>query len=557
MEPSVKQLARVKALMGKMTPEEKVGQMILVDPRFLETPADISRYNLGGIFVNGGGAPPPNTIDSWISLAKKMQGYAQKSSQAIPLLLGTDGVHGHNNLHGAVLFPHNIGLGAGNNSLLVEEIARITSQELATTGFNWNFAPCVAVVDNPRWGRTYESFSSETEIVTRLSAAAVKGTQTNFGSGKARVLACAKHFIGDGGTSGGVDRGNTNVSLAGLRERFLPPYEAAIAAGVGSIMLSYSQWNGTPCHASQALISDLLKHELGFKGFVVSDWDAIDTLAAEDRYIDALSISINAGLDMIMASRKYKECHAGLLELLSRGEIPLSRINDAVNRILTAKAGLGLLNTQAPDLPSRTQTVPGESRQLARRAVRESLVLLKNDAILPLGSHVKNIHVCGEFARDIGLQCGGWSISWQGSPGRITEGTTILEGLRNHAPAHINISYSKEADVPDVTDLIVAVAGEYPYAEFHGDSKDLKLPLDQQAFLTALHDINIPVLLILITGRPLNLTPHLNKFEATLVAWLPGTEGDGIAEALYNNDLPVGALPLDWPTTLKKDRGRE
>ncbi|NQV49395.1 MAG: glycoside hydrolase family 3 protein [Candidatus Marinimicrobia bacterium] len=553
MEPSAKQLARVKALVAKMTPEEKVGQMILVDPRSLETPDDISRYHLGGIFVNGGGAPPPNTMESWISLAEKVQDYALKSSQAIPLLLGTDGVHGHNNLDGSVLFPHNIGLGAGNNPEQVAEIARITSLAMAATGFNWNFAPCVAVVDNPRWGRTYESFSSETETVSRLSAAAVRGVQTDFGSGKARVLACAKHFIGDGGTAGGVDRGNTQMSMGELRARFLPPYIAAIAAGVGSIMLSYNQWNGTPCHASRLLISALLKRELGFKGFVVSDWDAIDNLAPENRFIDALSLSINAGLDMIMTSRKYKACHAGLLELLSQGDLPLSRVNDAVERILTAKAALGLLDTQRPELPSMTAIDHLENRKIARRAVRESLVLLKNDALLPLGSNYKRIHVCGEFADDIGLQCGGWSISWQGSKGKITEGTTILEGLRNLAAPELTVSYSQGVEMPDGTDLIIAVAGEYPYAEFHGDSKDLELPLDQQAFLTALTNSDVPVLLILITGRPLVITPYLDKFEATLVVWLPGTEGDGVAEALYNRDLPTGKLPMDWPGLREHD----
>ncbi|NQT62013.1 MAG: glycoside hydrolase family 3 protein [Candidatus Marinimicrobia bacterium] len=550
MELSASQRTNVKALIEGMTPEEKVGQMILSDPRHLETPDDISRFNLGGIFVNGGGAPQPNTIESWTLLSEKMQYYANQSSMAIPLLLGTDAVHGHNNLYGSVLFPHNIGLGSANNPQLVEEIARITSLELAVTGFNWNFAPCVAVFDNPRWGRTYESFSSETEIVTQLSAAAVRGVQTNFGSGKARILACAKHFIGDGGTNGGVDRGNTEMGLAELKALFLPPYESAIAAGVGSIMLSYNQWNGTPCHANRTLISDLLKYELGFKGFVVSDWDAIDDLAPKNRYINALSISVNAGLDMIMTSRKYKECHAGLLELLSEGDIPLSRINDAVERILTAKASLGLLETQGPELPSATQIDRMKSRQIARRAVVESLVLLKNDAILPLKSHVKHIHVCGEFADDIGLQCGGWSISWQGDKGRITEGTTILEGISNQAPPDINIGYSKEADIPDGTDLIIVVVGEYPYAEFHGDSKDLTLPLDQQAFLTALDHIHIPVLLILITGRPLLITSYLDRFEATLVAWLPGTEGDGIAEALFNKDLPKGSLPMHWPNKL-------
>ena len=551
MDLSVKQLAQVTALVSKMTPEEKVGQMILVDPRFLDTPSDISTFNIGGVFVNGGGAPPPNTTESWISLAKTMQHHAGESSMKIPLLLGTDAVHGHNNLYGSVLFPHNIGLGAGNNPRLVEEIARITALELASTGFNWNFAPCVAVVDDPRWGRTYESFSSDTEITTRLGSAAVKGIQSSFGTGQARVLACAKHFVGDGGTAGGVDRGNTTMELAELRARFLPPYEAAIAAGVGSIMLSYNQWNGTPCHASRNLINDLLKHELGFKGFVVSDWDAIDDLAPENRYVDAISRSINAGLDMIMASRKYKACHAGLLELLSSGGIPLSRINDAVTRILTAKAWLGLLDAAQPELPLTTQIDPVKNRNIARRAIRESVVLLKNESILPLKSKVKRIHVCGEFADDLGLQCGGWSISWQGSRGRITEGTTILEGLRNQAAPDMTVSYSPGAEVPDGTDLIIAVAGEYPYAEFHGDLKELELPQDQLEFLTALTNSPVPVLFILLAGRPLVIKPYLDKFAATVVAWLPGTEGDGVAEALFSRELPTGNLPMGWPDDKK------
>ncbi|NQV15096.1 glycoside hydrolase family 3 protein [bacterium] len=551
MELSASQLAQVKAIINRMTPEEKAGQMILTDPRFLETPGDISRFNLGGIFVNGGGAPPPNTIDSWILLAEKMQHHGRKSSLAIPLLLGTDAVHGNNNFHGAVLFPHNIGLGAGNNPLLVEEISRITSLELAATGFNWNFAPCAAVVDDPRWGRTYECYSSDTGIVSQLAAAAVRGVQTNFGTGKARVLACAKHFIGDGGTAGGVDRGNTNIGLAELRARFLPPYEAAIAAGVGSIMLSYNQWNGTYCHGSRTLITDLLKNELGFKGLVVSDWDAIEYLAPKDQYIDAISISINAGLDMIMASRKYKTCHEGLLELMSKGDIPLSRINDAVERILTTKAALGLLDAQRPELPSKIMIGCKEHRQIARKAVQESLVLLKNDSILPLGSKFKQIHICGEFADDIGLQCGGWSISWQGSKGKITEGTTIMEGIRDQAPMGIEISYSKEATVADGTDLVIAVAGEYPYAEFHGDSQDLGFPQDQEAFLSSLIKFDIPVLLILITGRPLIITPNLNNVEAIMAAWLPGTEGAGIADVLFSQDIPTGRLPTNWPSVLE------
>ena len=547
MEPSTAHLAEVKTIIAGMTPAEKVGQMILSDPRFLETPDDISRLNLGGIFVNGGGAPPPNTIESWILLAEIMQQYAHKSSQSIPLLLGTDAVHGHNNLYGSVLCPHNIGLGAANNAHDVGEIFRNTSLELAATGFNWNFAPCIAVSDNPRWGRTYESFSSNTEITSQLGVAAVKGIQTNFGSGKARVLACAKHFIGDGATTDGIDRGNANIELSELRARFLPPYKASIDAGVGSIMLSYNQWMGTFCHGSRTLITDLLKHEMGFKGFVVSDWDAIDDLAPEDRFIEALSISINAGLDMIMTSRKYKACHAGLLELLDSNEIPISRIDDAVTRILFAKASLGLLDEQKPQLPSELHIDRKRHQQLARKAVQESLVLLKNVNILPLGSNIKQIHVCGEFAHDLGLQCGGWSITWQGGRGRITAGTSILEGLRKQASPNMELSYSTDAEIPHGTDLIIAVAGEYPYAEFHGDSKDLELPPDQTAFLATLHNLNVPVLLILITGRPLVITQHLDKFEATLVAWLPGSEGDGIADAVFNQELPKGHLPMDWP----------
>jgi beta-glucosidase len=515
----------------------------------------VQKYFLGSV-LSGGASDPPNgnTARDWLDFATEFQKPALQTRLKIPLIYGIDAVHGHNNVDGAVIFPHNIGLGATHDSKLVERAGRVTAEEVAGTGIRWAFAPCVTVPQNESWGRTYEGYSDNAALVSELGAAAVRGFQGNKLSAEpTSVLACAKHFIGDGGTTGGVDQGNTVCDEATLRKLFLPPYRAAVKAGVGSVMVSYSSWNGVKMHGNKYLLTEVLKGELDFRGFLVSDWAAIDQLSPD--YKSDIEQSINAGLDMIMIpngtdkTNNYVEFIDDLKSLVANGRVSQSRIDDAVRRILRIKFRLGLFEGTATD-PKLTAAIGSpEHRAVARVAVRKSLVLLKNENhLLPLSKRIKRLAVVGVAADDLGMQCGGWTIDWQGGRGNLTHGgTTILAAIRQTVSPETEVTFSPDAGNLKNADAVIAVVGEQPYAEMKGDRTNLDLSAEDLALIARAKAGGAPVVTILFSGRPLILHSALDDSDAFVAAWLPGTEGQGVTDVLFGDFKFTGKLPRVWP----------
>ena len=553
----------VETLMGDMTLKEKIGQMTQVDRQFLNDISDISKYGFGSLLSGGGSTPATNEPKAWADMYDSYQREALKTRLQIPLIYGIDAVHGHNNVVGATIFPHNIGLGATRDAALVEAVARATALEVAATGMDWDFAPCLAVPDDYRWGRTYEGFSEDTDLVSQLGGAAVRGYQSTDISNPQSVLACAKHFIGDGGTTFGtglnnlIDRGNLAISEEELRKRHLPPFQKAIDEGVATFMAAYNTWNDVKCHANKFLLTDLLKDELGFKGFVVSDWAAIEEIPGD--YKSDIITSINAGIDMVMVPGAVKfgnESFENFLKLLEEsvqeGSIPMERIDDAVKRILLIKKQSGLFDRPFSDQQLLAHIGSDKHRQIAREAVRKSMVLLKNkDGILPLPKEGKTIIVAGRGADNIGMQSGGWTISWQGDMGQTTDGTTILDAIKSAVSPGTVVEYT-----PDGTaytgDLAVVVVGEKPYAEMQGDRKDLKLDKEDLDVIKRFKENDIPVVVVLLSGRPMIITDEIEKWDGLIAAWLPGTEGSGVADVLFGDYNPTGKLSFSWPKNINQ-----
>jgi beta-glucosidase len=543
-----------REMLARMTLEEKIGQMVQVDMNWLKDKADIQKYGIGSMLSGGDSDPADITAKGWRDACSEYQNRALTTRLKIPLLYGIDAVHGHNNVDGAVLFPQNIGLGATRDPSLVQKAARVTAEEVAGTAIQWAFAPCVAVAQDERWGRTYESYGERTELVTQLGAAAVRGFQQRLPRG-GYILGCAKHFIGDGGTENGVDQGNTVCDEPTLRRLFLPPYAAAIKAGVGSIMVSYSSWNGKKMHGNRYLLTDVLKGELGFRGFLISDYAAIDQLSPN--YKADIEESINAGLDMIMIpngpgqKNNYVDFITFLKELISEGRVPLARVDDAVRRILAVKYDMGLFEFPFGD-PKLTQAVGSDAhRKVARQCVRESLVLLKNDHhTLPLSSKLPQLTILGRGADDLGIQCGGWTISWQGKTGRVTSGgTTILQAIRKTVSPKTAVWYSTNGSQLADAKVVLVVVGELPYAEMKGDRKDLSLAPEDLQLVQAAKQSGSRVVTVVLSGRPLVLGPALEASDAVVAAWLPGTEGEGVVDVLFGAAKPTGKLPRTWPRT--------
>ena len=556
--------AEAKALLATMTLEEKVGQMTQAEQEKLTDVKDIQTYFLGSLLSGGSSDPKAgNSLQAWTEMYDGYQKLALQTRLKIPILYGVDAVHGHNNVLGAVVFPHNIGLGATRDPKLVEEIARLTAEEVRATGIQWAFAPCVAVARDERWGRTYESFSEDPSLVAELGTAAVRGLQGTDLKDPLRVLACAKHYVGDGGTSWNsaphlaaqgarLDQGDTRLSEAELRRIHLAGYPAAIAAGVGSIMPSYNSWNGEKASGSKRLLTDILKTELGFEGFLISDYNALDQLPGDRRA--QVKQSINAGMDMVMVPEKYKEFYAALKDLAEKGEVPMARVDDAVLRILRVKIAIGLMDPARSSLADRSLQARFGSpahREVARRAVRQSLVLLKNEKkTLPLSKTAKRIVVAGKNADDIGNQCGGWTIDWQGKSGPIVPGgTTILAALKAAAKGG-EVTFSVDGTGATGADVAVVVVGEKPYAEFFGDREDLALDKDDLAAIANVKKAGIPVVVVVVSGRPLILGDALGQADAVVAAWLPGTEGQGVADVLFGDYKPTGKLSFTWPRTM-------
>ena len=547
----------ISDLLEKMTLEEKIGQMTQVDRQFLNDISDISKYKLGSLLSGGGSAPDVNTPVSWAEMYDAYQQEALKTPLAIPLMYGIDAVHGHNNVVGATIFPHNIGLGATGDPQLVEAVSKATALEVAATGIDWTFAPCITVPRDIRWGRTYEGFSSDPELVTILGTAAVKGFQSDKLDNPEGILACAKHYVGDGGTEFGtgidglVDRGDVKLSEAEFREIHLRAYKKVIEAGVATIMASFNSFNGEKIHGSKYLLTDLLKNELNFKGFVISDWAAIDEIPGD--YKSDIITAINAGIDMVMVSggnEPYPKFLKLFKEAVNEGAIPMSRIDDAVRRILLVKKKYGLFDRPFADKSLLVHVGSDEHRELARDAVRKSLVLLKNtNQLLPLKKAGLKITVAGKGADNLGMQLGGWSISWQGDMGYTTPGTTILEAVKATVADSNLVQYSVNGS--DATgDVAIVVVGEEPYAEMKGDRDELSLNQSDLDVISTIQAKGIPVIVVLISGRPMLITDQLPQWDALLAAWLPGTEGQGIADVLFGDYSPTGKLSFAWPRSM-------
>jgi beta-glucosidase len=570
--PSPKSLSsydgKVNDLLSKMTLEEKIGQMTQAEQDALKDVSDIENYFLGSVLSGGNSDPKEgNSLKAWTDMYDRYQSHALKTRLGIPILYGVDAVHGHNNVLGAVIFPHNIGLGCTRNPKLVEKAARVTAEEVRATGINWAFAPCVTVPRDERWGRTYEGFGETPELARTLGEAAVKGFQGDDLGNPLGVLACAKHFAGDGGTTYGtgilkdgnskerwpMDRGDTRLSEQELKEIHMQGYVTAIKAGVGSIMPSYNSWNGVKCSGSKRLMTEILKQEMGFEGFLISDYNALEELPGDSK--SQIEQSINAGMDMVMVPQRYREFFNGLRDLVKEGRVPMSRIDDAVRRILRVKFALGLMDKGRSHLADRSLQKSfgsAEHRQVARECVRESLVLLKNDKkALPISKGLARVHVAGKSADDIGNQCGGWTVAWQGQSGDVTPGgTTIFKAIQNAVSKKTKVTFSKDGTDAAGADLGVVVIGETPYAEMLGDREDLSLAQEDVAAIENMKKAGIPVVAVLVSGRPLIIDKALDKCDAFIAAWLPGTEGQGVADVLFGDYKPTGKLSFSWPRSM-------
>jgi beta-glucosidase len=553
---------QVNELISRMTLEEKIGQMTQAEQDALKDQGDIETYFLGSLLSGGSSDPKAgNSLDAWTELYDRLQSRAMKTRLAIPLLYGIDAVHGHNNVLGATVFPHNIGLGCTRNARLVEEAARVTAREVRATGIQWTFAPCVTVPRDERWGRTYEGFGETPELARELGEAAVRGFQGNDLSHPLSILACAKHYVGDGGTTMGtggfekklLDQGDTRLSEKELREIHMQGYVSTVKAGVGSIMPSYSSWNGVKVSGDKRLLTDILKTELGFEGFLISDYNAIDQITKD--YKQAIEISINAGMDMVMVPTKYREFFTLLKELVNEGKVPVARIDDAVKRILRVKFAMGLMDksrSQFADRSLHKRFGSMEHRRVARECVRQSLVLLKNaKKTLPLSKKAARIHVGGKSADDIGNQCGGWTIDWQGKSGDVMPGgTTILKAIQNAVSPTTKVTFSKDGSGGEGASVGVVVVGETPYAEGVGDREDLSLAAEDLAAIENMKKAGLMVVVVLLSGRPMIIDRALAHADAFVAAWLPGTEGQGVADVLFGDYKPTGKLSHTWPRSV-------
>lgn len=570
MDPTKDVEERVEALLAQMTLEEKVGQMLQPEQNGISL-NEITQYGVGSVLSGGGSAPKSgNGADDWQKHINKIKQAALDTRLGIPVLYGVDAVHGHTNIYGATAFPHNIGLGAANDEELMERMGAVVAEEVRATGIQWTFAPTLANPQNELWGRTYEGFSEDAELVAKLGAAFVRGVQGEIGSeehlSETKVLGTAKHYIGEGYTTEGINQGNVEMPEeefeALLHDTLLVPYKAALDAGVRTVMVSFNSVNGLKCHENDYLVNQVLKGELGFTGLVVGDYNGVQQVSGAT-YKDQIANAVNAGVDLLMEPYSWKEVYNNLLKAVEEGAVTQERIDDAVSRILRVKFEAGLFEEQ---VGSETENEllaefgSDEHREVAREAVRKSMVLLKNDTVegqtaMQALADSSNILVVGSKANDIGAQCGGWTISWQGNVGNITKGTTILDGLKN-AAGDKNISYSMDGKISGEEDAIIVVVGEDPYAETSGDrsSSNLTITNSDKALLQNMNEDlqkarenGVPVIMLLFSGRPITIADYVENFDAIVAAWLPGTEGDGVADVLLGEYDFTGTLTYTWP----------
>lgn len=539
-------LTPIEQKLASMTLDEKIGQMVQAE-RYSIDATKIKNTNMGSVLSGGGSHPNPNTVEGWLDLTQGLNAGALSGTAELPLLYGVDAVHGHNNLKGAVLFPHNIALGATHDPDLIERIGKATAVQLKATGVTWDFAPCLAVVQDIRWGRTYESYSENTQLVSSLGAAFIKGLQAEG------IMATAKHYLGDGGTqfddtktSYMLDQGNVTMSEAQIRELFLPPYIAAIDENVLSVMISFNSIDGEKMHGSKYWITDVLKTELGFKGVVVSDWESIHQLPGS--LLSQVSAAVNAGVDILMEPNAWRDVISTLKRAVENDMIPMSRIDDAVTRILTVKDELDLINPKTAELD-----MEGD-KALAREAVAKSQVLLQNKGVLPLQKNT-DILLIGPGANNAGLQNGGWSFSWQGESTGVNfpNATTLLQAFTEVATANGGHVYTELKDASKA-DVVILVLAERPYAEGVGDTADLSLTgaLGHEGNFDAIKQAKLtkkPVVTLLLTGRPVLIEDYADQWDAIVASWWYGTESQGVTDVLYGDVPFTGTLSFSWPKT--------
>ena len=544
-------------LLAMMTGDEKIAQLHQVE-RADATASAITQYGVGSIYSQGGSGPATNTPTGWADMIDGFRMASYASRLKIPVIYGLDTVHGVGPVKGATVFPHNVGLGATRDPALVEEVAGVVADETAGAGADFPFAPVVAVVRDERWGRTYEAFGETVELASAMGVAFTNGFQKR--SGAFKVLANAKHFLGDGGTMNGVNSGDTSGDETALRALHLTPYQAVVGAGVGSIMASYSSWQGTRMHANTAMITGVLKGDLGFAGFVGSDYNGC--------YRNGVTAAgcLNAGVDMFMTFGKTAAQFVTDIRALVPNTVPQSRVDDAVKRILTVKCEMGLLDG-TPHLVDRTLTAQIGSaahRAVARRAVSASLVVLKNEGgTLPLSRDVPRISLGGKTADDIGNQCGGWTVTWQGMTGAVTTGgTTVRQALEAVAPGRVSYALDGSATGNAAT-VGIAVIGETPYSEGCGDiptpedapycvNRPHTLVLDAAdvQVVQRMKQAGLKVVVVLVAGRPMIIDSIVDWADAIVVAWLPGSEGAGVTDVLFGDVHPTGKLPHSWPRSM-------
>ena len=588
---------RAKQLLSLLSLEQKIGQMIQTE-RMSISPEEVRQFGIGSVLSGGGSCPGANTPADWVAMNDAYWEASMQCSPAIPTLYGVDAIHGNNNVLGAIIFPHNIGLGCANDTELLRRVAQTTAKEILATGVEWTFAPTLAVARNMAWGRTYESYSEDPEIVSRYAAPFVEGLQGDLG--RDSVIACVKHWVADGGTRHGIDQGDARMDEEELRRLHIAPYLPAIKAGVLTVMASFNSWNGDKCHGHHYLLTEVLKDELGFQGFIISDWDGCDYL--DHDYYNTVMLGVNAGIDMFMVSTRWMDFRNFLIDHVHSGRVAMERIDDAVYRILYVKLKYGLFEKPRPAQRfwSLSDSFGSKAhREVAREAVRKSMVLLKNEQdALPLKKNAR-ILVAGRNANDTGHQCGGFTVAWQGlssnedlvgdtivqgqsygygsnagvQKGKIEGGTSIWEGIKEVAPqAQLNLK-GNLAD-PDKHDVAVVVVGERPYAEGMGDVREgdnviveagsmikglMKVlhPYGSSLELNKLHpedldtikrisDKGIPVVVVLISGRPLIINKELEVADAFIAAWLPGSEGQGVADVLFGDFDFQGKLSFTW-----------
>lgn len=545
---------RIKDLLSRMTVEEKIGQMALVEKNKLISSRDIIDYNLGGLLSGGGSKPTINVPQQWRSLVDSYQALAAQTCLQIPLLYGVDANHGHANVPGATVFPHLIGLGATHDPILVQRIAQATAEEMLATGIQWNFSPDLDVARDYRWGRVYETFGSETANVALLGRAFIEGTQMTT-AGSRRALATAKHYIGSGEMLWGssvnkkykIDQGRSAITESELRAVHLPPFKAAIEGGVLSIMAGLNSWDGQKLTAQKYLLTDVLKNELGFQGFVVSDWYGVYEVNP-NKYLATVK-AINAGTDMVMLPFDYQDFTADMLRAIARGDITKKRLDDAVSRILRAKFTAGLFDVE-DSKPDFTVIGSESHRALAREAVQKSLVLLKNDAaLLPISKNTPRIVVAGSAADNIGQQSGAWTVEWQGVDGNWIAGTSILAGIQQTVSNKTKVEYNVDGRFDSTKDLAnvgIAIVGEKPYAEGYGDSAHPALSQQDLDIIARVKAASKKIVVIIVSGRPLDIKPYASQWDGIVAAWLPGSEGEGVADGIFGSYPFSGTLPVRW-----------